>query len=64
MGVESFPANWSQYGHAAGPIRNQKMLDQNPDLVIAFHFDLEHSKGTKDMINRAKKACIPVRFVI
>ena len=31
------------------------MIDEtNPELVIAFHQDIESSRGTKDMINRAK----------
>ena len=55
--VEKFPANWDKYGKAAGPIRNQQMLDEGkPDLVLAFHNDLENSKGTKDMVIRADKA--------
>ncbi len=63
-GVESYPANWSRYGRAAGPIRNQQMLDKGkPDLVIVFHSDIENSKGTADMVRRAKKANIPVRIV-
>lgn len=50
-----YPANWSLYGNKAGPIRNQQMIDmESPDLVIAFHPDIESSKGTKDMIRRAK----------
>ena len=33
----AFPASWKLHGVAAGPIRNQKMLDEGkPDLVIAF----------------------------
>lgn len=59
--VSEFPAEWSKYGRAAGPIRNQKMIDQaKPSLVIAFHNNLFDSKGTKDMINRALKSSIPV----
>ena len=61
--VEVHPANWLKYGKAAGPIRNQEMLDRNPDYVIAFHDDIENSKGTKDMITRAKKAGVEVRLV-
>jgi len=57
---KSVPAQWEKYGRAAGPIRNQQMLDMNPDLVIAFHEDLENSKGTKDMVNRAKKKGVKV----
>ena len=59
--VLEFPALWDKYGKGAGPIRNQQMLDEGkPDYVLAFHDDLEHSKGTRDMVNRAKKAGIPV----
>ena len=47
--------------NAAGPIRNQFMLDEHkPDIVIAFHSDLSISKGTKDMCTKAKAAGVPV----
>jgi hypothetical protein len=55
------PADWKKYGRAAGPIRNQAMLNlHQPNWVVAFHNDIEHSKGTKDMIERAKKAGVYV----
>ncbi|MFI5405141.1 MAG: SLOG family protein [Nitrososphaerales archaeon] len=53
--VVSVPAEWEKYGRAAGPIRNKVMLDMNPDLVLAFHTDIENSKGTKNMVEIAKK---------
>lgn len=62
MEVIEFPAKWNIYGIAAGPIRNQQMLEQNPDLVIAFHDDIDSSKGTKDMMNRAKRKGIPTEL--
>lgn len=63
-GLEHYPAQWKKYGKAAGIIRNQQMLDEGkPDLVLAFHDDIEHSKGTKDMVHRAKKAGIPVEVI-
>lgn len=56
-----FPADWEKYGRAAGPIRNQQMLDEGrPDLVLAFSRDITKSKGTKDMVTRAHKAGLPV----
>jgi len=59
--LEVFPANWEAHGKAAGPIRNQQMLDEGgPGLVIAFHTNIRESKGTLDMITRANKAKIPV----
>jgi hypothetical protein len=57
--VLTWPADWKSYGRAAGPIRNQKMLDEGkPDVVFAFHDDINASRGTKDMLDRAKKAGI------
>jgi hypothetical protein len=59
--VLSFPANWRKYGKAAGPMRNQQMLDEGkPELVVYFHPDLANSRGTGDMVRRAKKAGIEV----
>jgi hypothetical protein len=63
-GVRPFPADWAFYGRAAGPTRNQRMLDDGkPDLVLAFHDDLANSKGTADMVRRAEKAGVPVKIV-
>lgn len=59
-----FDADWKRLGKAAGPIRNQRMIDEGkPDLVVAFHDDLERSKGTKDMLKRAKAAGVPYQHV-
>jgi hypothetical protein len=50
-----YPANWSEYGKSAGPKRNQTMIDiEKPVLVIAFHDCIDKSKGTKDMLKRAR----------
>lgn len=60
--VEEFPADWNKHGKAAGPIRNKQMLDEGkPDLVIAFL--AKDSRGTKNMIDQATKAGIPVKVV-
>jgi hypothetical protein len=64
MSVKVFKADWSKYGKSAGPKRNQQMLDEGiPDLVIAFHNDIDNSKGTKDMITRAKLANVPYKII-
>ena len=66
LGIKVLPfrADWRRYGRGAGPIRNQRMLDDGkPDLVLVFHEDLAHSKGTKDMINRARAAGVEVKLV-
>ena len=56
---QEFPANWSLHGRkAAGPKRNQQMLDENNIfLVIAF----PGGSGTADMVARAQKAGIHVK---
>jgi hypothetical protein len=55
--VIEYPADWKQYGKAAGSIRNKQMLDKgNPDLVVAF----PGGTGTADMVRRAKKAGVEV----
>lgn len=59
IAVEAYPADWKKFGRAAGPIRNQKMLDENPDILIAF----PGGKGTADMVSRAKKAGLVVVVV-
>lgn len=47
-----FPADW-----AAGPIRNQRMLNEGkPDLVVAF----PGGRGTEDMKKLARRAGIEV----
>ena len=63
--VERFPAAWKTQHYAAGPIRNKRMLvEGKPDLVLAFHYDLEHSKGTKNMVEQATKAGVPIVDVV
>ena len=62
--VRKYPALWEVYGKAAGPIRNQQMLDEGqPEYVIAFHDSLSTSKGTADMVRRAKRDNLPVLVV-
>lgn len=47
-----FPAAWNKHGKAAGPIRNEQIM-QYTDKVIAF-WDGQ-SKGTMSAINLARK---------
>ena len=57
-------AKWEGYEKAAGPIRNQLMINKyHPNLVIAFHDNIEKSKGTMDMIKKANKAGILVKLI-
>lgn len=62
--LEEYPADWKQYGRSAGPIRNKQMLvEGKPDMVLAFSNDFEGSKGTKNLVEQAKKAGIPTKVM-
>lgn len=62
-----FPADWARNGPAAGPIRNQQMLDEfNPNVVFAFKdgFNAKPGRGgTEDMVRRSRGAGVPT-FVV
>ena len=58
---EDYPAEWEKHGRSAGPRRNTRMLDEgHPDIVYAFHQDIFSSKGTKDMVKKARAKGVPV----
>lgn len=60
--VTKIPADWAKHGRAAGPKRNQKMLDyamEKPCAVIAIQLKGQ-TKGTQDMIQRARIKNVPV----
>lgn len=54
------PADWDRHGRAAGPIRNQHMVDIGADVVLAF--PLGKSPGTRGCIKAARAAGLPVRI--
>ncbi len=57
MEVLTENADWQKHGRAAGPIRNQAMLDNHrPSFVVAF----PGGRGTADMIRRCRKAGVDV----
>jgi len=66
--VIPYPALWETEGRAAGPLRNIRMLDRLKSArdhghvctVLAFHDDLEHSKGTRHMVGIARAASFVV----
>lgn len=47
-------AKWQVFGKSAGPIRNRRMAKRKPRLVLAFHPNLDESRGTADMVKLAK----------
>jgi hypothetical protein len=57
---EVFKANWDKHGKAAGPIRNKRILERKPDVLIAIHPNMDESKGTKNMVAQARGLGIPV----
>jgi hypothetical protein len=63
--LERYPADWTRQGRAAGFRRNARMLQQGrPDLVVAFTLGpLAESRGTADMVRRAREAGVPVQII-
>jgi hypothetical protein len=55
-----FKADWSKYRRAAGPIRNAEMASWSTHLLSFWNGT---SKGTKSMINLAKKENCVVRVI-
>jgi len=49
--IEEYPADWKAHGKAAGPIRNQQMVDRADALIAVWD---GKSAGTSDVIARAK----------
>jgi hypothetical protein len=68
--LEVHPADWVRHKKAAGPIRNQYMIDESKRraerdghelrYAVAFHRNLRKSKGTKDMVYRCEQQGIDV----
>ena len=56
--IEAYPADWNKHGRAAGPIRNQQMVDLGADICLAF--PLGESRGTRHCMQAAEKAGIKV----
>jgi hypothetical protein len=58
--VERYPADW-RIGKRAGIIRNERMLDLGPDLVLAFWNG--SSPGTRHCITSARKRGLPTEVL-
>lgn len=63
--IKEFPADWTTYGKAAGPIRNKQMLDyalhEIPELIVFWD---GKSRGTKSMMNIAKSHNVQTEIVL
>ncbi len=68
--TEGHDANWSAYGNAAGPIRNQEMVNAHADVCLAFIRPCRKagcrkpkphdSHGASDCVSKARAAGISV----
>ncbi len=58
--LKIFKANWDKYGKKAGPLRNRKMAEYANGLVAFYK---EGSKGTKNMIEEARKRNLKIRII-
>ena len=57
IGLETERPDWETHGRAAGPIRNQAMMDgYRPHLTVAF----PGGRGTADMVRRSREAHVDV----
>lgn len=57
-GIERYvcKADWDVHRKAAGPIRNARMLEWGPDLVVAFPGGV----GTANMVEQARRAGVEI----
>lgn len=60
--VEKLP-DWKKYGHRAGAVRNQLIVNECDEIVAFLSPPPYESKGTKITIEMAKKAGVPVTIV-
>jgi hypothetical protein len=56
IACEVFPADWEGRGPAAGPERNQRMIDAGANGCVAF----PGGRGTADCVRRCEATGIPV----
>jgi len=59
---EGFPAQWSKFGRAAGPIRNKEMKERLLQFAKrgAIAFLAEGSKGTANMLSQLKDCDVKI----
>ena len=60
LGLKVVPADWKTYGRSAGPRRNEQMARMAGTLIAFWD---GKSRGTKNMIDTAKRLCLRVKTV-
>lgn len=62
--IRPYPADWEAHGSAAGPLRNQRMVDcehsKKEPIDVCLAFPQSDSVGTWDMVTRCFEAGIQV----
>lgn len=58
LGIEvlQVDADWKQHGRRAGFIRNKQMVDEGPDICLAFFKQGAGNRGTSHCATEAEKA--------
>lgn len=70
--ILSKSAEWKKYGKQAGILRNIEMIKELlvykksgvQTIVLAFHSDIENSKGTKHCVNECKKYNLEILLTV
>lgn len=60
LALKQFPADWDKHGKSAGFRRNEAMAKYGTHVIVFWD---TKSKGTKHMIDIAKKRNLPLRIV-
>lgn len=58
--IKVYPAQWNLWGNAAGPIRNEEMIYENPDTDYVLAFPLGDSAGTRNCMDIASEKRLTV----
>lgn len=62
--VSVYPAQWDLYDKRAGIFRNHRMLTSGRiNLVLAFHNNLQQSRGTAHMVTIASASKVEVKVI-
>lgn len=61
--VKFFPADWNRLGNAAGPLRNGEMAWYGDSLILIWTGNPRTSKGSANMLQRAKMAGYPAERI-
>ncbi len=57
--IDCRKADWGAHGRAAGPVRNEEMLEpEKPDIAVAYLVRNLLCRGTRDMMRRLEAACV------